>query len=517
MKEQGADVELYYTMDLAIKPCLGDHACHLRTPGKCIQDDDMKWLLPKVGGADVLVLASPLYCDGVTGPMKMFMDRLIPNGQPFIEMRNGRMRHPLRDDLKREKPMRLVLVSSCGFWEMENFDPLLTHIKAFCENISADFAGALLRPHGVTLNAVSEGGAQVSEVVSSAREAGRQLIRDGRMSAETLNSVGRPLVPKDMFMDFSNIRIQEMLKKAGNAAPAGTPASPHERKGPSKMAENIALIRAGEASRPEAERICYDPYAIRFISPEVLEFMTRYPEQFRAQQEQVDRAMPGLGNTAVARVRYIDDTVKTALKDGIEQLVILGAGYDTRAYRIEGADKVRVFEVDHPDTVGYKMEKIREIFGALPAHVTYVPTDLEVVSLGQRLTESGYDPKKKTLFVLEGLIMYLPPGALDETFAFIAHNAGKGSAVVFDYGRVVSNIKDDKDMKTAISAYNSIKERGDLIKSGIAEPIEKFLGDRGFTKVKNMDAPDFKKAYFHGKNASREVSGLLSFAYAVVE
>jgi len=318
-------------------------------------------------------------------------------------------------------------------------------------------------------------------------------------------------------MDFANAQVQELMRKAGHIAPTGTPASHHDRKGPSKMAENIALIRAGEARRPEGERICYDPYAIRFISPETLEFMTRYPEQFKAQQEQIDRAMPGLGNTAVARVRYIDDTVKAALKDGIKQLVILGAGYDTRAYRIEGADKVRVFEVDHPDTVAYKMDKIKEIFGALPTHVTYVKADLEIVSLGRRLAESGYNSKKKTLFVLEGLIMYLPPGAVDETLTFIAHNVGKGSAVVFDYGRVVSNIKDDKDMKTAINAYNSIKERGDLIKSGIAEPIEKFLGDRGFTRVKNMDAPDFKKAYFHGNNASREVSGLLSFAYAVVE
>jgi multimeric flavodoxin WrbA len=216
VKETGADVELYYTRDLKIEPCCGNLICTIKTPGKCIRKDDMQWLLPKIRAADVLVIATPLYCDGVSGPMKMLMDRVVPSGQPFFEMQNGRMRHPLRADLKREKPLQLVLVSSCGFWEIESFDPLLAHIRAFCENVSMDFAGALLRPHGATLNAGSAGGARVNEVTGAAREAGRQLVRDGRMTEETLEAMSRPLVPKDMFMNSSNIRIQEMLKKAGN-------------------------------------------------------------------------------------------------------------------------------------------------------------------------------------------------------------------------------------------------------------------------------------------------------------
>lgn len=94
----------------------------------------------------------------------------------------------------------------------------------------------------------------------------------------------------------------------------------------------------------------------------------------------------------------------------MEQLVILGTGYDTRAYRIKGLkEKVKVFEVDHPGTQIIKKEKIREILGSLPEHVRYVSVDFEKERLGQRLIESRYDPSSKTLFVLEGLIYYIPP------------------------------------------------------------------------------------------------------------
>lgn len=122
MKEAGAEVELYYTRDLKINPCLGDLSCMFRTPGKCIHEDDIIWLQMKVRQADVIVLASPVYCDSVTGPMKTLMDRLITGAHPSFEIRDGHMRHPLRDKAKRYE---IVLVSNCGYWEMDNFDPLL--------------------------------------------------------------------------------------------------------------------------------------------------------------------------------------------------------------------------------------------------------------------------------------------------------------------------------------------------------------------------------------------------------
>ena len=78
MKEAGAEVELFYTSKLNIHPCTGEFNCWLKTPGECLHNDDMKMLFPKVTEADVIVFATPVYVDGVTGPMKNFIDRLLP-------------------------------------------------------------------------------------------------------------------------------------------------------------------------------------------------------------------------------------------------------------------------------------------------------------------------------------------------------------------------------------------------------------------------------------------------------
>jgi len=200
MNEKGAEVGIYYTNDLEIKPCRGDCSC-MRTTGKCFQEDDMNWLLPKVEDANILVLASPLYCDGVTGPMKMFMDRLVPVIHLTMEIRDGHLRHPARKDMNLEK---IVLVSNCGFWEIDNFDPIVTHIKAFSKNINAEYVGELLRPHGHFFRAMLENDMSVNDVIESARQAGCQLVENGKMSSETIANVSRPLMSRDAFLQMAN-------------------------------------------------------------------------------------------------------------------------------------------------------------------------------------------------------------------------------------------------------------------------------------------------------------------------
>ena len=212
------------------------------------------------------------------------------------------------------------------------------------------------------------------------------------------------------------------------------------RKGPSKMAELIALHRDGESRKPEGERICYDPYAVHFINPETLAFAAANPEKSKAMSECYERLFPGLANSIRARVRYFDDFVKQSLEEGLEQLVILGAGYDTRAYRIEGLkEKIKVFEVDHPDTQHVKIGKVEEIFGFLPERVIYVPVDFETDNFGERLLEQGYDRSQKTLFILEGLIMYIPPEAVDATLYLLFQEFRQGQ---FGYLRLLPILVD---------------------------------------------------------------------------
>ena len=208
MKEAGAEVELFYTKKLDINPCQGEFNCWLKTPGQCFQKDDMEILRPKLLEADAWVLATPLYVDGMSGPMKNLLDRIIPGAQPFFEMRNGHIRHPGRGEAKRQK---MVLVSNCGFWEMDNFDALVVHARAICKNANMEFAGALLRPHGPALKPMLEIGGLVEDVIEAARDAGRQLVRDGRISPETLSTVSRELLPMEDYFQRANQGFQQAL------------------------------------------------------------------------------------------------------------------------------------------------------------------------------------------------------------------------------------------------------------------------------------------------------------------
>jgi len=202
MEEKGAEVEIYYTNKLKINPCQGDMTC-MRSIGNCFQKDDMEWLLPNVNSADILVMASPLYCDGVTGPMKMFMDRLVPSIHLTMEIRDNHVRHPVREEMNLEK---VVLVSNCGLWEMDNFDPMINHIKAYCKNLNAEYVGALLRPHAPVLRPMLKNKGDVSDIIESARKAGYELIEYGKISSETMNNISRPIISKE---DYINIVNQE--------------------------------------------------------------------------------------------------------------------------------------------------------------------------------------------------------------------------------------------------------------------------------------------------------------------
>lgn len=283
-------------------------------------------------------------------------------------------------------------------------------------------------------------------------------------------------------------------------------------RGPSVMAELAASHRAEESSKPIDERICYDQYAIHFLSPEALEIL-KDPIKLREFIEQVGPLAQGIGNSMRARARYFDDFVKKSVNEGLEQLVILGAGYDTRAYRIEGLRDIEVFEVDHPNTQHFKTRKIKEIFGSIPDNVIYVPINFETQTLNQDLFE-GYDSLKKTLFLMEGLIYYLTPEAVDEILSFIAGNSSKGSAILFDYFHQC--VVDGTCEVGKLFRYYA-EPVGETLQFGLkAEFIHEFLSERGFSNIENVTSEDYKESYFHGINETREICSQVYFAHAVV-
>jgi methyltransferase (TIGR00027 family) len=136
----------------------------------------------------------------------------------------------------------------------------------------------------------------------------------------------------------------------------------------------------------------------------------------------------------IARTKHIDQSLQASLAEGVRQVVILGAGFDSRAYRMGPDHKdVRFFEVDSPATQEDKKQRVIRVFGSLPPNVVYVPVDFETQSLRTRLSEAGFQAGDPAFFVWEGVTMYLNAEAIDATLDYIARGTAPGSSIIFDY------------------------------------------------------------------------------------
>jgi methyltransferase (TIGR00027 family) len=269
----------------------------------------------------------------------------------------------------------------------------------------------------------------------------------------------------------------------------------------SLTAAGIAVMRAVESEKPADERICYDPYARRLVPAWMYHIFG-----FFIRTGYAERRGPGVNGFLAARDRYIDDVLQQFLAEGLQQLVILGAGYDSRAYRFDLAG-VKTFEVDHPATQPDKLAKLGSIFRKVPEHVTYVPIDFNAQTLESRLLVSGYEPALKTLFIWQGVTMYLTGEAVDATLAFIVNHSGPGSAIVFDYlyRELLGGVRTQNEVAN-MRRYRFMTGEG--LTFGIPQAgIEAFLKERGFRQVKDVNANDLKATYFTGKKAWRAVVG----------
>jgi methyltransferase (TIGR00027 family) len=277
----------------------------------------------------------------------------------------------------------------------------------------------------------------------------------------------------------------------------------------SESAATSAAYRAVETKRPEHERVCCDPFAEYFLSG-IYSLLARSRLLGKIGFWYSERKVPGSVGIFLARTRCIDDYLKECINGGIEQLVILGAGYDSRAYRFdELKGRVKVLEVDHPATQEMKMQKIKKILGYLPDYVVYVPVDFEKERLDDRLIESGYSKDLRTLFIWEGVIYYLTPESVDETLDFVANNSGGGSSIIFDYffKSVVDGTSELEESKRFQRSKVKYERRwGEWYTFGIEEgTIDDFLSQRGFCQVVNANGESLRNAYFTGKNRSRLV------------
>jgi methyltransferase (TIGR00027 family) len=281
----------------------------------------------------------------------------------------------------------------------------------------------------------------------------------------------------------------------------------------SLTAMGIAVLRAVESEKPREDRICDDPYARRFVPGWFYQMM-----RFFMRTGYAEWRGKGVVGFLAARDRYFDDYLSARLAEGFDQLVLLGAGYDSRAYRFEALKtKVQVFEVDHPATQQVKLERVRQIFGRLPGHVRYVAIDFNHQTLSDCLLAHGYDPRARTVFLWQGVTYYLDPPAVDRTLAFISRHSGPGSSLVFDYidAALLQGPPSHGEVRN-MQRYRGMT--GEDLRFGIpVAQIEPFLSRRGFQQIKNVRSEELKALYFHGKNQARSVTPGYAIVSAVVQ
>ena len=264
----------------------------------------------------------------------------------------------------------------------------------------------------------------------------------------------------------------------------------------SLSAMSVASIRAVESYRSEKDRLFEDPFALHFLKPgwRLILHMLRLPiigTSFLALRE---RQFPGTLGGIICRTRFIDDALRDALKEGINQVVILGAGFDSRAYRIPRIDKARVFEVDHPTAQAWKRTCLEKIMGTLPPNVIFVPIDFKNQDLGTALAAAGFRTDVQSFFIWEGVTQYIGKEAVDKTFQFVKSTA-PGSRIVFTYipqGIINSTVEAGRKV-TSVA-----RSQGMPWIFGIdPDNLDQYLSERGFVLMEEVGASDYQEHYLN--------------------
>lgn len=299
-----------------------------------------------------------------------------------------------------------------------------------------------------------------------------------------------------------------------------------------RSAEAAAAARACESMLPNHQRLFYDPWAKNFLSFKysgfrLIDILSRIPLLNHlvflfvdfAQKSIIwymDRLYPGGYGFVTVRTRYFDDQIETCIEAGIDQLIILGAGFDARAYRLSKLkEKVKVFEVDQPITMNRKMELVKKMFGHLPDHVVYVLINFEKDNLADRLLESGYDPQAKSLFIWEAVAGYLSPDAVDEVLGFVVDN--HSSSIIFDYPDI-SFIKKPDQSKESAMLHRYHTEIGEPPKFGVdPQRINEFLSERGFFNISSVSVESLGPVYFNSKKREIRITPFFHLVHAAVK
>jgi methyltransferase (TIGR00027 family) len=284
----------------------------------------------------------------------------------------------------------------------------------------------------------------------------------------------------------------------------------------SRTAEFMAFFRAMESVRPEARgekrgRLFFDPLAERFVGAGLRRavWAARWDAAASAIERYADWRAPGARTSAIARTWLIDEELRWALRPerngqsdlsrssdrSVDQVVILGAGFDCRAYRLRELEGIRVFEVDHPSTLATKVEVLRGALGKIPEAVRFVEIDFNREKLPEVLARAGFEASRRTVFLWEGVSNYLTAEAVDSVMGFVA-GCGVGSRIIFTYvdaGLLDGSVRFEGGERL----LKDVARLGEPWTFGIVPAeLEEFLRGRGLCLEGDWSADEYRRKCF---------------------
>ncbi|MCC6643994.1 MAG: class I SAM-dependent methyltransferase [Polyangiaceae bacterium] len=259
----------------------------------------------------------------------------------------------------------------------------------------------------------------------------------------------------------------------------------------SRTARWVAGLRAAAAGLSGARAAARDDVALSLLPRRVAALARRVRRGGTPGYLALDALTLGLTSDVVLRTLRLDDVVTAGVVRGVRQIVLLGAGYDARAYRMEGVEQATFFEVDFPDTQADKRARLAG-HAARAREVRHVGVDFLTQTIDAALLDAGLDRGAPSVFLWEGVTMYLPPDARRATIAAVARCAAPGSDLALTYSR-------REDVSRPLLGF------AHLASHAIGEPLDGYvtraqlwreLDGEGFEEIEDSQGPDWARRYW---------------------
>ena len=263
---------------------------------------------------------------------------------------------------------------------------------------------------------------------------------------------------------------------------------------PSRTALGAAGLRAAHQVLDGAA-VFADPLALRILGGDADDLV-------REAETEADPFRQRLRWFVAVRSRISDDALAAAVKRGARQLVVLGAGLDTTAYRALPSQDLRIFEVDHPATQAWKRARLAEAGIPLPASLSFVAVDFERETLANGLAAAGFDSAQQTFFTWLGVVPYLSDDAIFSTLGFIAGLPG-GAHVVFDYVNPPDTMTERGRRAMHEALIARVAAIGEQLRNHFdGDVLHARLAALGFRDVEDFGWPEIAARFFPGRPVS---------------